>query len=275
MSPGKPSRRSPGARELAARERRQLEKKDDMNAAAGMKRAAMLANSHTPMIDRKALLQHRKLGGIAFVTVWVKTIPGGTCVKLIIDKHETVERIRFLFLANSGEYGPESWGYMVLPTDLGCFFLDERCRYPTEFRNGYLPGDRDLTDYGVGKKGSGVPEVVILMVSAGGGRTELNHRTMSEMLRRYFFQNANVEHDEKGRPMHLPVNIIERVMKPRWGEKGAPETFPASDNAQKQLRRMCKNQLRIKRQAWEADMEMMRLADLHKRQAAYKEHLRR
>ena len=168
LSPGKPSRRSPGARELAARERRQLEKKDDMNAAAGMKRAALLANSHTPMIDRKALLQHRKLGGIAFVTVWVKTIPGGTCVKLIIDKHETVERIRFLFLANSGEYGPESWGYMVLPTDLGCFFLDERCRYPTEFRNGYLPGDRDLTDYGVGKKGSGVPEVVILMVSAGG-----------------------------------------------------------------------------------------------------------
>ena len=75
--------------------------------------------------------------------------------------------------------------------------------------------------------------------------------------------------------MHLPVNIIERVMKPRWGKDGAPVAFPAADNAQKQLRRMCKNQLRIKRQAWEADMEALRLADLHQRQAAYREHLRR
>ena len=33
------------------------------------------------------------------------------------------------------------------------------------------------------------------MVSAGGGRTELNIRTMSEMLRRYFFQNASTDND--------------------------------------------------------------------------------
>ena len=275
LSPSRRRRRPLARREIAARDRRKQESHDDLTATAGMKRAAKLANSHTPMIDRKALLQHRKVGGISYVTVWVKTIPGGTCVKLIIDKHETIERIRFLFLANSGEYGPESWGYMVLPTDLGCFFLDQRCNYPTELRNGYLPGDRDLCDYGVGKPGSGIPEVVVLMVSAGGGCTELNHRTMSEMLRRYFYQNANVEHDEQGRPMYLPTNIIERVMKPRWGEQGAPTTFPASDNAQKQLRRMCKNQLRIKRQAWEADMEEQRLADLHARQKAYREHLRR
>ena len=55
--------------------------------------------------------------------------------------------------------------------------------------------------------------------------------------------------------MHLPVNIIERVMKGRWGEDGSPKIFPGKDNAQKQLRRMCKNQLRIKLQAWEEDME--------------------
>ena len=87
---------------------------------------------------------------------------------------------------------------MVLPTDKGCYFLDSRVRYKSELRLGYRPGDRDLTEYGVGEKGGG-EEVVILMVSAGGGRTELNLRTMSEMLRRYFFQNANIEHDEYGK----------------------------------------------------------------------------
>ena len=84
------------------------------------------------MIDRKAVLQHRRNGGIQYITVWLKTIPGGTCVRLVLDKHETIERLRFLFLTNSGEYGPESWGYMMLPTDNGCYFLDSRIRYQTE-----------------------------------------------------------------------------------------------------------------------------------------------
>ena len=70
---------------------------------AGLQRAAKLANYHTPMIDRKAVVQHRRSGGIDYVTVWVKTIPGGTCVRLVLDKHETVERLRFLFLTNSGK----------------------------------------------------------------------------------------------------------------------------------------------------------------------------
>ena len=52
------------------------------------------------------------------------------------SKHETVERLRFLFLTNSGEYGPESWGYMVLPTDKGCYFLDSRIRYKSELHLG-------------------------------------------------------------------------------------------------------------------------------------------
>ena len=254
--------------------KREKEKNLDLATQAGLQRAAKLANYHTPMIDRKAVVQHRRSGGIDYVTVWVKTIPGGTCVRLVLDKHETVERLRFLFLTNSGEYGPESWGYMVLPTDKGCYFLDSRVRYKSELRLGYRPGDRDLTEYGVGEKGGG-EEVVILMVSAGGGRTELNLRTMSEMLRRYFFQNANIEHDEYGTPMHLPVNIIERVMKGRWGEDGSPKIFPGKDNSQKQLRRMCKNQLRIKLQAWEEDMEYVRQSEKRLRADAYREHLKR
>ena len=95
---------------------------------------------------------------------------------------------------------------MVLPTDKGCYFLDSRVRYKSELRLGYRPGDRDLTEYGVGEKGGG-EEVVILMVSAGGGRTELNLRTMSEMLRRYFFQNANIEHDEYGKYRKIAKKI--------------------------------------------------------------------
>ena len=106
--------------------KRENEKNLDLATQKGLIRAAKLANYHTPMIDRKALLQHRRSGGIAYVTVWVKTIPGGTCVRLVLDKHESIERLKFLFLTNSGEYGPESWGYMVLPTDKGCYFLDSR-----------------------------------------------------------------------------------------------------------------------------------------------------
>ena len=246
----------------------------DLATQAGLLRAAKLANYHTPMIDRKALLQHRRSGGINYITVWVKTIPGGTCVRLVLDKHETIERLRFLFLTNSGEYGPESWGYMVLPTDKGCYFLDSRIRYKSELRLGYRPGDRNLTEYGVGEPNAG-EEVVILMVSAGGGRTELNLRTMSEMLRRYFFQNANIEHDRNGKPMYLPTNIIERIMKGRWGTEGASRCFPGTDNAQKQLIGMCKNQLRIKREAFEADMEDIRTLERRQRELAYKEHLKR
>jgi len=111
---------------------RQEEKNLDLATQAGLLRAAKLANYHTPMIDRKAVLQHRRNGGIQYITVWLKTIPGGTCVRLVLDKHETIERLRFLFLTNSGEYGPESWGYMMLPTDNGCYFLDSRIRYQTE-----------------------------------------------------------------------------------------------------------------------------------------------
>jgi len=140
--------------------------------------------------------------------------------------------------------------------------------------NRYRPGDRDLTNYGVGEPGGG-NEVVILMVSAGGGRTELNIRTMSEMLRRYFFQNANVEHNNDGEPMYLPTNIIERIMKGRWGSEGAPTSFPGNDNAQKQLIRMCKNQLRIKQAAWEDDMEIIRTAEKRNRAEAYRRHLKK
>jgi hypothetical protein len=116
--------------------KRENEKNLDLATQKGLIRAAKLANYHTPMIDRKALLQHRRSGGIAYVTVWVKTIPGGTCVRLVLDKHESIERLKFLFLTNSGEYGPESWGYMVLPTDKGCYFLDSRIRYKSELHLG-------------------------------------------------------------------------------------------------------------------------------------------
>lgn len=112
------------------------------------------------------------------------------------------------------------------------------------------------------------------MVSAGGGRTELNIRTMSEMLRRYFFQNASTDNDENGNAIPIPTNIIERVMKGRWGSEGAPTCFPGNDRSQKRLILMCKNQLRIKLEAFEMDMEIIRTAEKRNRALAYREHLK-
>jgi hypothetical protein len=117
-------------------------------------------------------------------------------------------------------------------------------------------------------------EVVILMVSAGGGRTELNTRTMSEMLRRYFFQNASTDNDAQGQPVPIPVNIIERIMKGRWGSDGAPTCFPGEDRSQHRLIVMCKNQLRIKKQAFEMDMEIIKNAEKLNRAVAYRKHLK-
>ena len=226
------------------------------------------------MIDRRAVEQQRRKSGCNFITMWVKMIPSGSVVKIVVDKEETVERMRFLFLSNSGDYGPESWGYMLLPSESGLWFLDETVRMHSETLTGYMPGDRTFAMYGVGEPGAG-KEVVLLHVSAGGGRTSLNHRTVSSMVLRYFRQNVPMGVDERGRNLDFPVNIRERVMLPRWGSMGSPVRFPDGDFVQLQLRNMSSSQMLAKNNLREQDRLALIQAEKVLLLAAHKSQMQR
>ena len=119
------------------------------------KKMAWLSKMHTRLIDRGAILQHRKAEGYNPITLWIKSIPSGSLVRLVCTEDETIDEMIRLFNANSGEYGPESLGYFFLPTEIGFFFLDNTLDFPDDLSIGYLQGDRKLCEYGIGAKDAG------------------------------------------------------------------------------------------------------------------------
>ena len=203
-------------------------------ARQAKKKMAWLSKMHTRLIDRGAILQHRKAEGYNPITLWIKSIPSGSLVRLVCTEDETIDEMIRLFNANSGEYGPESLGYFFLPTEIGFFFLDNTLDFPDDLSIGYLPGDRKLCEYGIGAKDAG-NEIAIVKVSAGGGRTAPNPRCVPRMALKYFRQNFSIVLGKE-----LKTDLIIRVM------DQAPKALPALDWVQHSIIRVVKDQLRAR-----------------------------
>jgi hypothetical protein len=220
-------------------EEERLKKKEKFSldgeiAKQAKKKMAWLSKMHTRLVDRASILVHRDTEGYNPITLWIKSIPSGHVVRLVCNDTENIDEMVRLFQANSGEYGPEALGYFFLPTEAGCFFLDNSLNFATDLRNEYLPGDRKLRDYGIGAFGAG-NEVSILKVSAAGGISDPNPRCVPSMVLKYFNQNFSVVLGKE-----LRTNLIIRVM------EDAPKKLPGLDWVQHSIIRVVQDQLRMK-----------------------------
>ena len=236
---------------------------DGEMAKQAHKKAAWLSKMHTRMVDRSSIIAHRETEGYNPISIWIKSIPSGHVVKLVCNNTETVDELIRLFQANSGEYGPEALGYFFLPTESGCFFLDNTLNFATDLRNDYLPGDRTLADYGIGAIDAG-NQVSILKVSAAGGISDPNPRCIPSVVLKYFNQNFSVVLGKE-----LKTDLIIRIM------EQAPKALPALDWVQHSIIRVVQDQLRQKEniRLHEKMKEVKRLRDL-KRVLRQKHHER-